>query len=71
MRIILNGERYEAAKDDLTVEELLEELSVKWNIDLSEAVVLVNDEIVKKNDWKTEKIAIDYHLEVLSFVSGG
>ena len=71
MRIILNGERYETTKDDLTVEELLEELSVKWNIDLSGAVVLVNDEIVKKNDWKTEKIAIDYHLEVLSFVSGG
>lgn len=71
MRIILNGERYETAKDDLTVKELLEELSVKWNIDLSGAVVLVNDEIVKKNDWKTEKIAIDYHLEVLSFVSGG
>lgn len=71
MRIILNGERYETVKDDLTVEELLEELSVKWNIDLSGAVVLVNDEIVKKNDWKTEKIAIDYHLEVLSFVSGG
>lgn len=71
MNIILNGEKYEISKDSITVEELLNELSVKWNIDLSGAVVLVNDEIVKKNDWKTEKIAEDYQLEVLSFVSGG
>ena len=71
MNIILNGERYEISKDEITVEELLSELSVKWNIDLSGAVVLVNENIVKKNDWKTEKIAMDYHLEVLSFVSGG
>lgn len=71
MNIILNGEKYEISKDNITVEELLNELSVKWNIDLSGAVVLVNDEIVKKNNWKTEKIDEDYHLEVLSFVSGG
>lgn len=71
MNIILNGEKYEISKDNITVEELLNELSVKWNIDLSGAVVLVNDEIVKKNNWKTEKITEDYHLEVLSFVSGG
>ena len=71
MNIILNGEKYEISKDNITVEELLNELSVKWNIDLSGAVVLVNDEIVKKHNWKTEKIAEDYHLEVLSFVSGG
>ena len=49
MNIILNGEKYEISKDSITVEELLNELSVKWNIDLSGAVVLVNDEIVKKN----------------------
>lgn len=71
MRIVLNGEKYETSKENLTVEELLDELSTKWNIDLSGAVVLINDEIVKKDQWKTEKIAIDYHLEVLSFVSGG
>lgn len=71
MEIILNGERYEISKDEISVEELLSDLSVKWSIDLSGAVVLVNDEIVKKNDWKTKKIAKDYHLEVLSFVSGG
>ncbi len=71
MEIILNGERYEISKDEISVEELLKELSTKWNLDLSGAVVLVNDKIVKKNDWKREKIVKDYHLEVLSFVSGG
>ncbi|STO31314.1 sulfur carrier protein ThiS [Fusobacterium necrogenes] len=71
MNIVLNGEKYEVFKEDITVGELLEELSVKWNIDLSGAVVLVNDEIVKKNKWETKKVGKDYHLEVLSFVSGG
>lgn len=71
MNIVLNGEKYEVFKEDITVGELLEELSVKWNIDLSGAVVLVNDEIVKKNEWEIKKVGKDYHLEVLSFVSGG
>lgn len=71
MNIVLNGEKYEVFKEDITVGELLEKLSVKWNIDLSGAVVLVNDEIVKKNEWETKKVGKDYHLEVLSFVSGG
>lgn len=71
MKILLNGTKYEIEKEDISVEELVKELEVKWNIDLSGAVVLVNDEIVKKDSWKTQKLANDYHLEVLSFVSGG
>lgn len=55
MNIILNGERYEISKDEITVEELLSELSVKWNIDLSGAVVLVNENIVKKMIGKQKK----------------
>ena len=71
MEIILNGEKYSPLEDNITVEDLIKEISIKWNIDLSSAVVLVNDEIVKKNDWKIKKIGNKYHLEVLSFVSGG
>lgn len=71
MEIILNGEKYSPLEDNITVEDLIKEISIKWNIDLSSAVVLVNDEIVKKNDWKIKKIGDEYHLEVLSFVSGG
>ncbi|MGY0395274.1 sulfur carrier protein ThiS [Fusobacterium sp.] len=71
MEIILNGEKYILPKEDMSVQEIIDELSSKWKIDLSGAVVLVNDEIVKKNEWKNEKVASNYHLEVLSFVSGG
>ncbi|WP_349763953.1 sulfur carrier protein ThiS [Fusobacterium sp. SYSU M8D902] len=71
MEIILNGEKYILPKEDMSVQEIIDELSSKWQIDLSGAVVLVNDEIVKKNEWKNEKVASNYHLEVLSFVSGG
>lgn len=71
MEIILNGEKYILPKEGMSVQEIIDELSSKWKIDLSGAVVLVNDEIVKKNEWKNEKVASNYHLEVLSFVSGG
>lgn len=70
MKIKLNGEDL-TLDGDLTVEELLDKLSREWDLDLSGAVVLVNDDVIKKNDWKTQKIAMDYVVEVLSFVSGG
>lgn len=70
MQIKLNGENYELEKE-ITVQELLDQLSEEWKINLSGAVVLINDNVIKKNDWKTQKIAIDYVVEVLSFVSGG
>ena len=70
MKIKLNGEDL-SLDGELTVEELLDKLSREWDLDLSGAVVLVNDDVIKKNDWKTQKIAMDYVVEVLSFVSGG
>ena len=70
MQIKLNGENYELEKE-ITVQEFLDKLSEEWKINLSGAVVLINDNVIKKNDWKTQKIAIDYVVEVLSFVSGG
>lgn len=70
MKIKLNGEDL-TLDGELTVEELLDKLSREWDLDLSGAVVLVNDDVIKKNDWKTQKIAMDYVVEVLSFVSGG
>lgn len=71
MNIKLNGEIYNINKENITVVELLEELSIKWKVDLSGAVVLVNDNVIKKTSWNDEKIANDYVVEVLSFVSGG
>ena len=71
MEIILNGEKYILAEENLTIDEFLSKLSREWKIDLSEAVILINDEIVKKSEWKTQKLANNYHLEILSFGSGG
>ena len=70
MKIKLNGEDL-TLDGELIVEELLDKLSREWDLDLSGAVVLVNGDVIKKNDWKTQKIAMDYVVEVLSFVSGG
>ena len=70
MNILLNGKGYSSEKIS-TVKELLMELEREWSIELSGAVVLVNDEIVKKDRWEDTEISENAEVEVLSFVSGG
>ena len=70
MNILLNGKDYSSEKIS-TVKELLMELEREWSIELSGAVVLVNDEIVKKDRWEDTEISENTEIEVLSFVSGG
>lgn len=70
MEIILNGKKHLLEKE-VSVKELLTSLENEWNIDLKGAVVLVNDDIVKKNNWEEFQIKENAEVEVLSFVSGG
>ncbi|MDU1910664.1 sulfur carrier protein ThiS [Fusobacterium sp.] len=70
MDIILNGKSYSIEKN-FTVQKLLKKLEEEWSIELSGAVVLVNDEIVKKDRWEESEIFENAEIEVLSFVSGG
>ena len=70
MEIILNGKKHLLEKE-LSVKELLTFLENEWNIDLKGAVVLVNDDIIKKDNWEKFQINENAEVEVLSFVSGG
>ena len=70
MEIILNGKKHLLEKE-LSVKELLTSLENEWNIDLKGAVVLVNDDIIKKDSWEEFQIKENAEVEVLSFVSGG
>ncbi|MCF2639260.1 sulfur carrier protein ThiS [uncultured Fusobacterium sp.] len=70
MEIILNGKKHLLEKE-LSVKELLTSLENEWNIDLKGAVVLVNDDIIKKDNWEKFQIKENAEVEVLSFVSGG
>lgn len=70
MNIILNGKNYSIEKK-FTVQKLLKKLEEEWSIELDGAVVLINDEIVKKDRWKESEIFENVEIEVLSFVSGG
>ena len=70
MEIILNGKKHLLEKE-LSVKELLTSLENEWTIDLKGAVVLVNDDIIKKDNWEEFQIKENAEVEVLSFVSGG
>ncbi|WP_319202503.1 sulfur carrier protein ThiS [uncultured Ilyobacter sp.] len=70
MEIILNGEKTKISpKENLM--QYVKELGKQWDIDLDGAVVLINEQIVKKDSWGNTLINDGDLLEVLSFVSGG
>lgn len=67
MRIILNGESKDLEKVEIiTVEKLLE----YFDISREGVVVLINEEILAKENYTTE-IYEGFKVEVLRFVSGG
>ncbi len=49
----------------------LEELINAFNYNKKNIAVLVNDKIVKKEDWKDFKINDNDRIEIVGFVGGG
>ena len=70
MEITLNGKKTELQKE-MTVAEFIENLSKEKNMTLSGAVVLIDDEVIKKADWDKSFVKAGAAVEVLAFVSGG
>lgn len=70
MQIILNGVS-ENIEKEMLISEFIEKLSSEKNINLSGAVVLLNDELIKRDNWKDVSIKENDEIEVLTFVSGG
>lgn len=70
MQIVLNGVS-ENIEKEMLISEFIEKLSSEKNINLSGAVVLLNDELIKRDNWKDVSIKENDEMEVLTFVSGG
>ena len=70
MKIVLNGVS-ENIEKEMLISEFIEKLSSEKNINLSGAVVLLNDELIKRDNWKDVSIKENDEIEVLTFVSGG
>lgn len=68
--IMLNGEEF-AIDGELILFDLIKRLESDWKLDLESSVVLVNDQLIKKENWSDVIIKVGNILEVLSFVSGG
>jgi len=66
MQIKVNGEIKEY-EDGLTLEELINDLSIRDNVMAS----AVNMEIVKKDNWNSHILKDDDIVELLDFVGGG
>jgi len=66
MNIIVNGETVEC-KSDITLHELLKELSLEGKV----MAAAVNMDIVKEAQWESHQLQSDDKLELLDFVGGG
>ena len=70
MEIILNGKKIPLEKE-ITVAEFIQNLGKEKNMNLSGAVVLIDDDVIKKADWDKSFVKAGSAIEVLAFVSGG
>ena len=70
MQIVLNGVS-ENIEKEMLISEFIEKLSSEKNINLSGAVVLLIDDLIKRDNWKDVSIKENDEIEVLTFVSGG
>lgn len=70
MNIILNGSN-EILEKEIFADNFIKKISKEKNINLSGAVILINDIIIKKENWHKTIIKENDNIEVLSFVSGG
>ncbi|GFP77393.1 sulfur carrier protein ThiS [Clostridium fungisolvens] len=64
--MLLNGEKKEF-RENITVEELLEELKINSD----KVVVEVDRIIIDKNEYSIKKLRSDSEVELIRFVGGG
>ena len=66
MRIIVNGEEH-AARPELTVEALVEQLALRPE----RLAIELNGEVVRRADWPRTTLDEDDRVEIVHFVGGG
>jgi len=49
----------------------LQELLVLYNFDMKNIVALVNEEIVKREQWNDYRLSENDNIEIIGFVGGG
>ncbi|WP_077618143.1 sulfur carrier protein ThiS [Bacillus sinesaloumensis] len=67
MRIRLNGETVEIPVEVNSVDKLLAHYKLENRI----AIVEINEDIIQKDDYKTQKLANGDVVEIVQFVGGG
>jgi sulfur carrier protein len=65
MNVIING------KNETITTTNLRELLADKNLEINGLVVLLNDNIIKKDDYHSVFLKEEDSLEILNFVSGG
>ncbi|NPA73339.1 MAG: sulfur carrier protein ThiS [Epsilonproteobacteria bacterium] len=67
MQIKING-KIKDIKDDTLLSDFLRQNGI---VDQRSVVVVINENIIKKDDFDSVKIAKNDEIEILRFVSGG
>lgn len=70
MKVTINGLDREIP-ENMNILTLVENLSHENNISLTGAIVLVDETLIPKNNWKESLLKEAANIEIVSFVSGG
>ncbi|KDE67417.1 thiamine biosynthesis protein ThiS [Fusobacterium necrophorum DAB] len=70
MKVTINGLDREIP-ENMNILTLLENLSIENNISLAGAIVLVNEVLIPRDNWKESIPKDSANIEIVSFVSGG
>ncbi|MCX7698958.1 MAG: sulfur carrier protein ThiS [Candidatus Goldbacteria bacterium] len=49
----------------------LMDIIILYNYDIKNIAILVNDQVVKKKQWKSYKLSKNDEIEIIGFVGGG
>ena len=70
MKVTINGLDREIP-ENMNILTLLENLSIENNISLAGAIVLVNEVLIPRANWRESIPEASAKIEIVSFVSGG
>lgn len=69
MRIFVNNESF--FTETSTLSSFIASLEKEWELNLKESIVIVEDKIIKNDEWKNFSLKENIKIEIVTFVSGG
>lgn len=69
MKVFVNNEIF--FTESSTLLSLINSLENEWKLDLSKSIIIIEDKIIKNDEWRNFSLIENTKIEIITFVSGG